>query len=42
MDGSIKPKTCWGVILFQRTNGGGDVADEINAFMALAASAIEQ
>jgi CubicO group peptidase (beta-lactamase class C family) len=30
-----------GVILFQRTNGGGDVADEINAFMVLAASAIE-
>jgi hypothetical protein len=30
-----------GVILFQRTNGGGDVADEINVFMALAASAIE-
>jgi CubicO group peptidase (beta-lactamase class C family) len=30
-----------GVILLQRTNGGGDVADEINAFMALAASAIE-
>jgi len=29
------------LILFQRTNGGGDVADEINAFMALAASAIE-
>src|ERR1700730_7472387 len=34
-------KDMLGVILFQRTNGGGDVADEINAFMALAASAIE-
>jgi len=29
------------VILLQRTNNGGDVADEINAFMALAAAAIE-
>jgi CubicO group peptidase (beta-lactamase class C family) len=34
-------KDMLGVILLQRTNGGGDVADEINAFMALAASAIE-
>jgi CubicO group peptidase (beta-lactamase class C family) len=34
-------KDMLGVILFQRTNGGGDVADEINAFMVLAASAIE-
>ena len=31
-----------GIILMQRTNGGGDVADEINAFMAMAAAAIEQ
>jgi hypothetical protein len=30
-----------GVILLQRTNGGGDVADEINSFMAVAAAAIE-
>jgi CubicO group peptidase (beta-lactamase class C family) len=30
-----------GVILLQRTNNGGDVADEINAFMAMAAAAIE-
>jgi len=30
-----------GVILQQRTNGGGDVADEINAFMAMTASAIQ-
>jgi len=29
-----------GVILMQRTNVGGDVADEINALMAIAASAI--
>ena len=40
--GWIDPaKDMLGVILFQRTNGGGDVADEINVFMALAASAIE-
>ncbi len=31
-----------GIILMQRTNGGGDVADEINSFMAMAAAAIEQ
>ena len=31
-----------GVIMFQRTNGGGDVADEINSFVAMAAAAIEQ
>jgi hypothetical protein len=30
-----------GVVLLQRTNGGGDVADEINAFLAMAAAAIE-
>ena len=30
------------VILIQRTNEGGDVADEINAFLALSAAAIEQ
>ena len=30
-----------GIILMQRTNGGGDVADEINSFMAMAAAAIE-
>jgi CubicO group peptidase (beta-lactamase class C family) len=30
-----------GVIMLQRTNGGGDVADEINAFLAMAAAAIE-
>ena len=28
------------VILMQRTNGGGDIADEINAFLAMAAAAI--
>ncbi len=31
-----------GIILMQRTNGGGDVADEINSFMAMAAAAIER
>jgi CubicO group peptidase (beta-lactamase class C family) len=31
-----------GIILMQRTNGGGDVADEINSFMAMAAAAIEE
>jgi len=30
-----------GIILLQRTNGGGDVADEINVFAAMAAAAIE-
>jgi CubicO group peptidase (beta-lactamase class C family) len=30
-----------GLILLQRTNGGGDVADEINVFAAMAAAAIE-
>ena len=31
-----------GIILMQRTNGGGDVADEINSFLAMAAAAIEE
>jgi CubicO group peptidase (beta-lactamase class C family) len=35
-------KDMFGVILFQRTNGGGDVADEINAFMAMAAASITE
>jgi len=30
-----------GVIMLQRTNGGGDIADEINVFLAMAAAAIE-
>jgi CubicO group peptidase (beta-lactamase class C family) len=30
-----------GIIMLQRTNGGGDVADEINVFLAMAAAAIE-
>ena len=30
-----------GIILMQRTNGGGDIADEINSFIAMAAAAIE-
>jgi CubicO group peptidase (beta-lactamase class C family) len=29
-----------GVLMMQRTNGGGDVADEINAFVALAEAAV--
>ena len=29
-----------GVFLMQRTNGGGDIADEMNAFMQMAAAAI--
>ncbi len=33
-------KDLYGIILFQRTNGGGDVADEINAFMAMANAAV--
>ncbi len=41
--GSVDPaKDLVGIIFMQRTNGGGDVADEINSFMAMAASAIEQ
>lgn len=31
-----------GVLLFQRTNGGGDMADEINSFVAMATAAIEE
>jgi CubicO group peptidase (beta-lactamase class C family) len=31
-----------GIILLQRTNGGGDAADEINVFAAVAAAAIER
>ena len=30
------------IILLQRTNGGGDVADEINTFMAMAAASIDR
>ena len=30
-----------GIIFMQRTNGGGDVADEINSFMAMSAAAID-
>ena len=36
------PKDMVRVIMLQRTNGGGDVADEINAFLAMAAAAISQ
>ena len=31
-----------GVLMLQRTNGGGDVADEINSFLAMSAAAIER
>ncbi len=31
-----------GIIMYQRTNGGGDVADESNAFIEMANAAIEQ
>jgi len=31
-----------GVIMLQRTNGGGDMADEISAFMTMAAAAIQE
>jgi CubicO group peptidase (beta-lactamase class C family) len=41
--GWIDPaKDMIGVILFQRTNGGGDIADEINSFMEMSAAAIER
>jgi CubicO group peptidase (beta-lactamase class C family) len=30
-----------GILMFQRTNGGGDIADEINAFIQMAGAAIE-
>jgi CubicO group peptidase (beta-lactamase class C family) len=41
--GSVDPaKDLVGIILMQRTNGGGDVADEFNSFLALAAAAIER
>ncbi len=40
---SVDPaKDLVGIILMQRTNGGGDVADEINSFLAMAAAAIEE
>lgn len=35
-------KDMFGIILFQRTNGGGDTAPEINAFSILANAAIER
>jgi len=31
-----------GIIFMQRTNGGGDVADEINSFLAMSAAAIDR
>lgn len=35
-------KDMFTVLMMQRTNGGGDVADEINAFLAMAGAAIQQ
>ena len=41
--GWIDPaKDMFCIILMQRTNEGGDIADEINAFLAMAAAAIEK
>jgi len=41
--GSVDPaKDLVGIIFMQRTNGGGDVADEINSFLAMAAASIER
>jgi CubicO group peptidase (beta-lactamase class C family) len=41
--GFIDPKKeLIGIILYQRVGGGGDLADEINAFIGLANAAIEQ
>jgi len=41
--GFVDPaKDLLGIILMQRTNGGGDEADEINRFLAMAAAAIER
>lgn len=34
-------KDLTGVLMMQRTNGGGDTADEINAFMAISSAAVE-
>ena len=42
LSGVDPPKDMVRVIMLQRTNGGGDVADEINAFLAMAAAAISQ
>jgi CubicO group peptidase (beta-lactamase class C family) len=38
--GDLK-KDLVGILMFQRTNGGGDIADEINAFIQMAGAAIE-
>jgi CubicO group peptidase (beta-lactamase class C family) len=35
-------KDMFGIIMMQRTNGGGDTAQEINAFSILANAAIER
>ncbi|HEY1497013.1 MAG TPA: serine hydrolase domain-containing protein [Candidatus Solibacter sp.] len=41
--GFVDPtKDLVGILLMQRTNGGGDVADEINSFLAMSAAAIER
>lgn len=41
--GYVDPaKDVVGIIFMQRTNGGGDVADEFNSFIAMAAAAIDR
>ncbi|HTS30910.1 MAG TPA: serine hydrolase domain-containing protein [Bryobacteraceae bacterium] len=35
-------KDLTGILMMQRTNGGGDTADEINSFLSLAAGAIDK
>ena len=35
-------KDMFTVLLYQRTNGGGDMADEITAFLTLAAAAVAE
>jgi CubicO group peptidase (beta-lactamase class C family) len=41
--GFVDPsKDLVGILLMQRNNGGGDVADEINSFLVMAAAAIER
>ena len=42
MAGCPAGKDMVGIIFMQRTNGGGDVADEINSFMAMSAAAIDR
>jgi hypothetical protein len=36
-----RKKEVIGIVMYQRTNGGGDVADETNAFIEMVNAAIE-